>query len=262
MAGATSFIIRPLPEITESIPHIVRGVAGKGYSDWSTTSDGGSRIFTYTEIAVEEVLRGEITGTSILARELGGEKDGQRMEVPGTSKFHVGEKVVLLLADPVPEDRGAYPIASLMLGKYHLSRNPDGSEVLTEGVFLAAEQGRGVHDDEAERQDATGLGHRNGHSDTKKPWTFEAFRKMVKGQKYVSNTEKLQASKQLLSKPSREPPSGPPQAPPLQNKDAAGVPGASLEPSTSFPSWIWAVAGLIVLGLLFIFWGMGTSRKA
>lgn len=176
-AHATTFLIRPFPDVVESAPIVVRGTAGKSYSNWLDDPQGGRILFTFTELSIEEVLKGLPLGNSILVREMGGKKDGVGLEVPGTAVFKQGESVVVFLGNKNQDTVGSYSVWNMMLGKYHIQQK-DGDEWLEGGVFSA----HGIRVGESEES------HGHGHNDpNQKRWSYTDLKKIIQDQ-----AEKLQ----------------------------------------------------------------------
>ena len=94
------------------------------YAEWGTTSDGGKQLFTHYELQVSEIFKGNASGPTIIMRELGGEKDGVGLQVPGTSQFNRGEDVVVLLRDKNPD--ASFDVQGMMMGKYTIELNENG----------------------------------------------------------------------------------------------------------------------------------------
>jgi hypothetical protein len=118
---STSFIIRPFPTVIKETKNIARGKVGISYSDWSFANDGTKRLYTFTELIVEEVIKGALRGPSIMMREFGGTKDGVGMEVSGTASFKKGEEIVVMLGEENVD--GSYQVMGLMLGKLEVHRS-------------------------------------------------------------------------------------------------------------------------------------------
>lgn len=128
LAVATSFVTRPMGDVIDEAPVIIRGKALDSHADWSQPSDPGKKIYTYTDVQIEEVIKGDVSPKTIQVREIGGEKDGVTLEVPGSAHFKHGDDVVLMLAKQA-SDR-SYPLLGLSTGKYTVSRDSSGNEVL------------------------------------------------------------------------------------------------------------------------------------
>jgi hypothetical protein len=175
-AQATTFIPRPFPAHVQDAPLIVRGKVGTVYSDWVATSDGGKRIYTFTEIQLTEVLKGKVAGSSIQARELGGEKDGLGMQVPGTAQFDRGEDVVVLLGERNGD--GSHDMQGMMMGKFNVVRDPGGREVLTGGALSFSGH---VHD--------AGQGQ-DGANQDKKTWSLDDLRELIRSQEAASEASR------------------------------------------------------------------------
>jgi hypothetical protein len=94
-AHTTTFVNRPLADVVQESPIIVRGRTGESYSQWDKSGRG--QIFTYTPFTVSEVLKGALKETRILLRQPGGSAGDVAMNVPGTAMFTADEDVVVLL---------------------------------------------------------------------------------------------------------------------------------------------------------------------
>jgi hypothetical protein len=138
-AIATSFVSVPLEKRVYESPIIVRGKTGNSYSDWVIHPDGSRQIFTFTELDVTEVLKGDVKSSQILIREIGGEKDGIGLSVPGAATFRPGEDVVVTL-DNSDDPKDGYRIQGMSMGKYTVEKDPDGNEYLS-GGSLSLERG-------------------------------------------------------------------------------------------------------------------------
>ena len=170
---ATSFSSQPFPDTVEDAPIIVRGKIGMIYTNWAYGADGTKRIYTFNELVVEDVLKGNgITGATVVVRELGGEKDGVGMKISGAARFQKNEEVVLLLSDPNRD--GSYDIRGMMMGKYNIERDEDGQEYIVGlGVMemMPYEDGHDRHNH----------GEHEGHNASKR-WTIDSLRELIKKQ--------------------------------------------------------------------------------
>jgi hypothetical protein len=231
---ASSFITRPLSEVTQRTPTIVRGRIGSSYADWANNTDGSRRIYTFYDLQVSEVFKGDPkANSSIQIRELGGEKDGIGMQVSGAAQFSKGEDVVLMLGEKNPD--GSYNVQGLMTGKFAIGHDPSGNETLI-----------GAIDEDA--QDHPG------------PWTISDFRKLVASQSQATHTE---TPNHIATSPS---PAGvapvsfnSPRAAAVQPSPTASQlqpdrdQGAAQSSDTGF-SWGYAVTAILLLGALAIGW--------
>jgi hypothetical protein len=130
LAFATEFVPSSLPSQVAEVSTIVRGKIGSTYSDWAIRDEGGRGLFTFYQIQPTEVLKGSASmGSTILFREIGGEKDGVGETVPGAAQFTQGEDVVVMLG-PQNKD-GSYDLRGLSAGKLNITREEDGSESLS-----------------------------------------------------------------------------------------------------------------------------------
>lgn len=141
-AWATTFAIRPMENLTYEAPTILRGTVVSSTSDWGVGGDGGKRIYTVTEIEVKEAFKSASgqsisPGQVVKIRELGGEKDGIAMQVPGAAQFQKGEDTVVFLGAATPE--GMLEVRGLGTGKYEVLQDEKGHEYLSGGMLALAQ---------------------------------------------------------------------------------------------------------------------------
>jgi hypothetical protein len=237
-AFATTFMPLPLSKQTVDAPNIVRGIVGTSYSDWGMRIDGTKDLFTFYQLQPTEVFKGDVDPSkSFIFRELGGEKDGVGMQVPGSGQFSVGEDVIILLG-PVNPD-GSYDLRGLSSGKYNITRQEDGTETLS-GVGLAPpgkdnDKDGFVHDDETSPL----------KSDMRK-WTISDLRRIVHEQGAAPKTPTKSALPTSIAKTSSSSLAAPrlqPSASPV-----ASDPGEEGAPEGRGRYWILA-AVLMLAGL-------------
>jgi hypothetical protein len=246
-AHSTTFVDRPFPSAVEEAPVIVRGKVGMSYANWAPAADGVRRIYTFYELAVDEVIKGNPPRTTLTMRELGGEIDGRGMQVSGTAQFERGEDVVVFLSGENPD--GSYGVYGMMMAKFNLEKGDDGKEYLsgpaigsgTNPALRGHEHEVYGHEDDHGGQDGT----RN-----KVKWTLEDLRTLVKKQTgrpvtYVSPKPKSNVVAPIpspvasgLTAPALQ------SSPPAEASDSAGL--------NAYP-WIWISLGLAGLGLWLLF---------
>ncbi len=186
-AQATTFLQRPFPETIAEAPFIVRGIVGNSHSDWSSLKDGARRIYTFTDLGISEVIRGNVPGQQLVVRELGGTKDGMGMEVSGTAQFTRGEEVVLLLGETNPD--GSRDVRGMMMGKFNIQQDAKGTQFLIgPGLSEVDPEGMPGHD----HSPKTG-----GHGDT--VWSLNALRKLVREQDAAPDKSLTEQKKEDLS---------------------------------------------------------------
>ncbi|MCC7442358.1 MAG: hypothetical protein IT285_12045 [Bdellovibrionales bacterium] len=233
-AHATTFMVFPFPKVVRETQMVVRGTVGSSYADWGEESPGDRRIFTFVEVRVGEVLKGEAPARDLLiARQPGGERDGVGMEVAGTARLSRGEDVVLMLG-PVNAD-GSYDIQNLMLGKLVVQRDPESGEEVLSGPALAKPGIRGTHGD-TPHEERTGA-----------VWTLARLRGLIQEQSQAQSQAPDGADSSGESPAKRSPPSDggkpKPQAPPLQPQ-MEGTTGSAPEEGGQTPRR-WPVPGLV-----------------
>lgn len=168
-AFATSFYEQPFPDAVKEAQMVARGVIGANYVDWGQSADGQKRIYTYYELKVEEVFKGSLEVNTIAMRELGGEKDGVGMQIAGTAQFSRGEDVVVFLSSE-PNSDGSYDLRGMMMAKFGIRREDDGSEVLSGPGITGSDHGHSAGDSHVDSAQA------------KSRFTLDDLRKIVKDQ--------------------------------------------------------------------------------
>jgi hypothetical protein len=226
--AATTFIEQPFPNLVQDAENIVRGKTGSSHADYAQSEDGAKRIYTFYELRVQEIFKGSVSGSTVLMRELGGEKDGRGMQVPGSAHFQSDEDVVVFLG-PRNGD-GSHDLRGMMMAKFNLKRDDDGREYLV-GPGISSGAGRIVHpEDAAAGQGDTGV----------KKWTLEALRELVRAQGQapdVKTPPPASSPTPRMQSPAAPAPSAPPAdslaAPQLQPPS----PEEGATPPERFPSW-------------------------
>ena len=129
--SASQFYPQDLSTTLEGANNIIRGKVGASRSEWSKTPEGNQGLFTYTEVEVRETLKGKTQSKKVLIRELGGEKNGMTMSIPGTVQLTKGEDVVLLLGSGgMDQNSETYPIMNMSFGKLVVTKDENGKEIL------------------------------------------------------------------------------------------------------------------------------------
>ena len=167
-ANATTFFQRPFAETVENAPNIVRGVVGPSHADWATAEDGTRRIYTFTELKLTEVFKGNVPASDLVFREIGGVRDGIGLEVSGAARFRIGEEVVLFLF-PKNSD-GTFDLKGMMMGKLTIKKDSETGEEVLSGPAIGGSTHPSLRGHEHEVQ--------NGLPDGGK-WTLAAFRRLV-----------------------------------------------------------------------------------
>ncbi len=208
-----SFDVQPFPEAVQAAPIIVRGKVGMSYSDWGKDAEEGTqRIYTFFELQISEVFKGGVNSATLTMRELGGEKEGTELTIPGAATFQKGEDVLVFLHQKNQE--GYFDLQGMMTGKFEIEIDPNQKTEVLVGSGLTT------------------------------PWTLDALRKLVKDQD--QNSVKLQPSlntKNLKESSASSPTPNPPSAPARVPQSIDG-PRTEKEGSLSF----WAIlAGLMIL---------------
>lgn len=171
-AHATTFVATPFPDLVKGAPTVARGKIGDSSTDWVSGDDSSKKIFTFYQLEIEEVFKGEVAPGNITIREMGGEKDGKGMQVAGAAQFARGEDVVVFLGEQNRD--GSYDVRGLSSGKFDLKRQQDGKLCLS-GVGLARAGSDGfVHAHEN--------GEDHGDAPTDCAWNVDSLRQLVRDQ--------------------------------------------------------------------------------
>ncbi len=123
-AWATTLIAMDVPALTRASDVVVRGTVVRVESRWNQDK---SRIITDNEILVSQVLKGNVTGKTVVAMQPGGVVGEVGQAVHGVATFNLGEEVVVFL-----EKRGERAfVVGLAQGRFVVDRN--GSEAMVRG---------------------------------------------------------------------------------------------------------------------------------
>ena len=168
---ATSFFIRPISEFTKSTSVIIRGVTSDIHSENTVNPNGEKTIYTFATLSIKEVIKGNISGSSVRIRKAGGTIDGVTLEIPSSVEFKEGEDGVFFLSEEQSDH--SYEVTGMELGKFNLA-NQDGKEVLKGGLFAYSKpHAHGGHSDHIMANDL---------SENLKPWSINQLRELVKSQ--------------------------------------------------------------------------------
>jgi LPXTG-motif cell wall-anchored protein len=171
---ATSFNIRPFSEFTSGASNIIRGTLSNIHTENALTDDGGKTIYTYANLAIKEVLKGNIPASNVTVRKLGGTKDGVTLEIPSSPEFVENEETVLFLS--AEKEDHTYEVMGLELGKFGLEEK-NGDMVLTGGIFNYSKPS--AHDDHDFGEHAIQSGDL---SENRKPWSLTQLRELIRKQ--------------------------------------------------------------------------------
>jgi hypothetical protein len=174
-AHATSFYIRPFSEFTKSTNNIVRGKISNIRADHRVSENGEKTIFTFADLDVRDIIKGNITGTQIQIRRLGGTKDGITLEIPSSVEFIDKEESVFFLSDE--QEDHSYEVTSMELGKFTLVEK-NGEEFLQGGIFAYSQPRPGHEHDVIANNTAENL----------KPWSINQLKELVKTQQQLPYT--------------------------------------------------------------------------
>jgi len=115
-ALATTVIPQSVEQLTHNSAFVVSGHSVRSWSAWDAQH---KQIYTYTEFAVEQTLKGQTLST-ILVREFGGSAGGYTQKVAGVTPLRTGERAVLFLNPGRLDASGALTITGLMQGNFRM----------------------------------------------------------------------------------------------------------------------------------------------
>lgn len=128
---SSSFTPPNFPQAIQDAPWIVRGIVGAKTPQWALARSGDKKIYTYIDLNVLEVLKGDLSTGNILVRTLGGKIGKVGLRVAGSAELNVGEEVVLLLRTGETGSSPVYEVQGMMMGKFNLRENHRGEQVLS-----------------------------------------------------------------------------------------------------------------------------------
>lgn len=111
-ALATVVIAESIEDMTRASPLVVRATARQSMTAFDQSE---RKIWTWTELSVTEVLKGQAPST-LLVKQPGGEVGGLGQHVAGAARFTPGEDCVLFL-EPATDEKGVYVVRGLAAGK-------------------------------------------------------------------------------------------------------------------------------------------------
>jgi len=174
LAHATSFFIHPFSQFTRNANLIIRGTTTNVHAEYASSPTGEKTIFTYSDLNIREVVKGEFRGSMIKIRRLGGTLDGVSLAIPSSVEFNENEEGVFFLSE-VRED-GSYEVTGMELGKFNLEKS-GGKEVLKGGLF-AYSQGHTDEDGHNHNPDQ----QRGDLSENQRAWSFSELKDLVQKQ--------------------------------------------------------------------------------
>lgn len=111
-ALATTVMALSVEEMAQRAPLVVRATANQSQATWDAQERG---IWTYTELAVQETLKGA-PAAGVIVKQPGGVVGARGTSVAGAARFAPGEEVVLFL-EPAADEKGVYLVLGLAAGK-------------------------------------------------------------------------------------------------------------------------------------------------
>ncbi len=244
-AQATSFYIRPFSEFTQTSPVIVHGKLTNVRTDNSIAADGRRTIYTYANLEVREVLKGDLHQKStITIRKAGGTKDGMTLEIPSSPEFKENDDTVLFLS--AEKEDNSYEVLGLELGKFGLEEK-NGEMILTGGIFNYSKPT--PHSDHDEHVRAKDL------AENQKPWSLTQLRTLIHKQSGTPlSTTNTETGAQGVNNSTPRPQEAVAQSTPLNSASPALDATASKESSSSIPRHLpFYLGGILLMIAVFSF---------
>jgi PKD repeat protein len=120
-ALATTIVLPTDAQLVAKTPLIVQGTVVSS----QPVLRGDGRIWTETQLVVDQTLKGTASGT-ITIREIGGILDGRITKIFGAPSYEAGQRVMAFLT---PTPRGDYQTIDLFLGKFAEERTMSGQRL-------------------------------------------------------------------------------------------------------------------------------------
>lgn len=141
VASASVVAYETIDDMARRVPLIVRGKVVRSISGWD---DGHRRIWTWTEVAVSDAIKGQ-SGKLVLVKQPGGEVEGIGQQVDGVARFTEGEDCILFL-EPAPDEKNVWRPSGLSAGKVNVTveRGQTVAMRITEGLSFAVQGERKV----------------------------------------------------------------------------------------------------------------------
>ena len=125
---ATTAVMIPDAELIVNSRIILYGRVISATSDWDSSH---SMVWTYVEVSVERLLKGELTQTTIVLRQLGGTVGESGIRIDGQPVFTPGERVLLYLNTGAD---GTLHAAHNFMGKFVVKTDSTGAEFVERSV--------------------------------------------------------------------------------------------------------------------------------
>lgn len=119
-AHGTTFVMMDEPTLMASSDLVITGTVS---SITSAASGSTGPIYTYVQVEVERLIKGQVDSDTIVAREPGGSVGDRRQWIFGAPEFWVGERTLLFLSR---NPDGTVQTNSLAMGKFTLALDRDG----------------------------------------------------------------------------------------------------------------------------------------
>jgi len=173
-AWATSFYIRPFSEFTQQAALIIRGKPTHIHVENGIVPEGKT-IYTFATLEIQEILKGNISGSQITIRKLGGTKDGVTLEIPSSVDFVENEDGVFFLS--AEKEDHSYEVTGMELGKFTLERK-NGEEILTGGLLAYSKGGL----NEKSHDHGNSVVNSGNITENLKPWSLTQLRELIRSQ--------------------------------------------------------------------------------
>jgi len=132
-SGATSMVELTVEQMTDASDEIIRGTVGETWSE----PDQKGRIWTRTQIEVNEVLKGPEGLSGVVVDQLGGSWAGIETKGYSSARFSVGEDVLIFLEQL---GNGHLVPVGLSQGKYTVQLDPLTHQEIVNRAFIASDK--------------------------------------------------------------------------------------------------------------------------
>ena len=241
-AFATSFYIRPFSEFTKSTQNIIRGKTSEIHAQNVINPDGSKAIYTFAKLEIKDVIKGDVAGTQIQIRKLGGTIDGVTLDIPSSVEFKDNEDGVFFLS--VEQEDRSFEVSGMELGKFNL-KEKNGEEILIGGIFsYSTPEPANNHDHNVMADNI---------SENLKPWSIHQLKDLVKSQQQSSPPVAETQKSAEISRPTAEISSSPTITPRPESVKTISTSEEKENSPLYFNATVWYSIATIVL-TLGVFW--------
>ena len=126
---ATTVIPMSVEQLTRAASDVVEGSALRSWTAWNPQH---TILYTFTEFAVAQRLKGNAPQT-VVVKQMGGHADGVIQRVAGLRYFQDGESALLFLRPSAARD-GSHVIVGMMQGNFRVWTAASGRRMASNGI--------------------------------------------------------------------------------------------------------------------------------